>query len=44
MMTVYIIRGNVVTARTSAPARGAPGEVVIGSAEEIGPAAIIWSS
>jgi hypothetical protein len=35
MMTVYIIRGDVVTARSSAPSKGGQGEVVVGSAEEI---------
>ncbi len=39
-MTVYIIRGNVVMARTSAPAKGSPGEVVVGSAEEIAASAL----
>jgi hypothetical protein len=40
MMTVYIVRGDVVTARTSAPAKGSPGEVVVGSAEEIAASAM----
>jgi Protein of unknown function (DUF3489) len=40
MMTVYIIRGDVVTARSSAPSKGAEGEVVIGSAEEIAGSAL----
>jgi hypothetical protein len=34
-MTVYIIRGGMVTAQTCVPAKGPPGEVVVGSAEEI---------
>jgi hypothetical protein len=40
MMTVYIIRGDVVTAPSSAPAKGAEGEVVIGSAREIAASAL----
>jgi hypothetical protein len=40
MMTVYIIRGETVTARSSAPAKGSPGEVVVGSAEEIAASAL----
>jgi Protein of unknown function (DUF3489) len=40
MMTVYIIRGDVVTARSSVPAKGSPGEVIIGSAEEIAASAL----
>jgi hypothetical protein len=40
MMTVYIIRGEMVTARTSASAIAAPGEVVVGSAEEIAGSAL----
>jgi hypothetical protein len=40
MMTVYIIRGDVVTARSSAPAKGAEGAVVIGSAGEIAASAL----
>ncbi len=50
-MTVYIIRGEVVTARTSAPAKGSQGEVVIGSAEEIaasplslGQMVVVWNA
>ena len=40
-MTVYIIRGNLVTARSSASAaRGGQGEVVVGSAEEIAASAL----
>jgi hypothetical protein len=43
-MTAYIIRGDVVTARTCASAKGAEGEVVIGSAEEIAASAIsLWA-
>jgi hypothetical protein len=40
MMTVYIIRGDVVTARSSTPAKGSQGEVVVGSAEEIAASAL----
>jgi Protein of unknown function (DUF3489) len=40
MMTVYIICGGVVTARSSAPAKGAEGEVVVGSAGEIAASAL----
>jgi Protein of unknown function (DUF3489) len=40
MMTVYIIRGEVVTARSSAPAKGAEGAVVVGSAAEIAASAL----
>jgi Protein of unknown function (DUF3489) len=40
MMTVYIIRGEVVTARSSAPAKISPGEVVVGSAAEIAASAL----
>jgi hypothetical protein len=40
MMTVYIIRGDMVTARSSAPAKGAEGEVVVGSAEGIAASAL----
>jgi hypothetical protein len=50
-MTVYIIRGEVVTARTSAPAKGSQGGVVIGSAEEIaasplslGQMVVVWNA
>jgi hypothetical protein len=39
-MTVYIIRGEVVTARSSAPAKISPGEVVVGSAAEIAASAL----
>jgi hypothetical protein len=40
MMTVYIICGELVTARTSAPAKSGPSEVVVGSAEEIAASAL----
>jgi hypothetical protein len=39
-MTVYIIRGEVVTARSSAPAKSSQGEIVVGSAEEIAASAL----